>query len=178
MNKEDPKTQKIVYSGIMAAISVVLGLLATLLPFNTVVFLFAQSVVMCLVVQKNGPWWGIWTFGVTAVLMFLISSVHTVFTEYALLFGTYPTVKYLIERKQFNHTKEMIIKAAWGTLVAAAMVLIAHFLIGGETFWGKWYSGSIISSLAVFLLILPLEWLYDIALTYVLFFVNRRFRLR
>ena len=169
------KNNKIAFSGIMVGITLLLAMLVRIFPFNKMFLLFAMSLIICIVTQKAGILWGLGAFASSSFLIFIFSGRYEIFVGYVLLFGSFPIVKFLIESNTKNQKLEKIIKTVFFALISFAAVYIVEKSFGGASFWGAWYSKSNMMPFVAGIVLIVMEWIYDIILTYAIFFYNKRF---
>lgn len=167
--------KKISLCGIMAAFVVILGVMANVLQFNTLFFLVAMSLVMCIVTQKVGVCYALCTSIVSSILLFVFTWNKIFALEYLILFGTYPVVKYVIESKIKNGKAEKTAKALFYLMNSAIIVFMAEFVFGGKIFWGDWYDEGWLSAVICFAAITVLEMAYDMVLSYAIYLFNKKF---
>ncbi|MCI8501320.1 MAG: hypothetical protein HFJ85_03690 [Oscillospiraceae bacterium] len=158
------KTFRVVFSGMIAALCIVLLLCTGFFPFATVALPAVAGVLMVPIVVELGVKWACLVYAATAAVSFFITPEPSAMLLYIFFFGYYPVVKALIERLH----KSMLEWAMKFLLVNAAMVvlfLLASWLFGLEKVlpevqnFGKFvYLGIWIGANAAFLI-------YDLALT-------------
>ena len=163
------------FCGIMTAISAVLALMMNFLPFNTVFLLILMSVVICVVTQKTGALYAFCTALAVSLIMLLVTWQYASVTEYVLLFGTYPIVKYIIESKIKSNRSEKFVKTVYFAFVSVLFMLASAYFFGGAEFWGDWFSKSVIIPYALVAVMIALEWVYDLVLTQIIYIYNRKF---
>lgn len=173
--KKNNKNPALAFCGIMTAISAVLAMLINVLPFNTVFLLALMSLVVCIVTQKSGIFYAFGTVLATSLIMFIVTWQYAALAEYILIFGTFPIIKYLIENKNFAVSIERIIKTVHFAFVSVIFILITVYVFGGAQFWGEWFSKSSIMPYILIIALVILLWIYDIALTRIIYIYNRKF---
>lgn len=166
--------KKLSTCGITAAIVCVLGILAGVFQFNTLFMLIATSLVMCFLTQRVGAGYSLLTALVSSALLFLLTWDKVYAVESAILFSSYPAVKYIIESKITSRTAEYIVKILYFALISIAFVIIAEFFFGGKSFWGEWYNG-VITMVIVSVVLIVAQIVYDILLSYAIYLLNKKF---
>ena len=89
---------KISLGGAIAAVSLVLMLLTTVIPFGTFAFPAFAGMLLTVIVIEIGYAFAVSVFAATALLSFLIVSDKEAALMYTAFFGFYPILKSLIER--------------------------------------------------------------------------------
>lgn len=166
--------KKISLCGVMSAFIVVLGVMANVLQFNTLFFLVAMSLVICVVTQKVGGCYALCTSIVSSVLLFVFTWNKIFALEYLILFGTYPIVKYAVESEKRKRKVENIVKIIYFMINSAIIVFLAEFVFGGKAFWGDWYVEGWMSAIC-FAAVAVLEIVYDVFLSYAVYLFNKKF---
>ncbi len=166
--------KKLSICSITAAVVCVMGILAGILQFNTLFMLIATSLVMCFLTQKVGVGYSLLTALVSSALLFLLTWDKVYAVESAILFSTYPAVKYLIESKISSRTAEYIVKILYFAVISIAFVIIAEAFFGGTEFWGEWYNG-ILAKVIISAALIVAQIVYDILLSYAIYLLNKKF---
>ena len=89
---------KVSMGGVVAALSLVLMFMTSIVPFGTYAFPTFAGILLVLLVFNLGYGYAVAVFFVTAVLSFLLVTDKEAALYYAIFLGYYPTVKGLIER--------------------------------------------------------------------------------
>ena len=115
---------KVSLGGVVAALSLVLMFLTSIIPFGTYAFPAFAGILLVLLVFNLGYAYAFAVYFVTAVLSFLLVSDKEAALYYALFLGFYPIIKGLIERIP-SKAVQYIIKLALFNIC-----MIAAFYIG------------------------------------------------
>lgn len=83
---------KVAFCGVMAALSLVVMLLAGVVPVATIALPAVAGCLLIPVVVEAGLAWGFGVYGVCSVLAFLLVPDREAFLFYALFFGYYPVL--------------------------------------------------------------------------------------
>lgn len=170
MSNRGKSAHFVVFTGLMAAISVMFALAANAFVSSSLFSLVMMAIVGCAATAKKGPVCGICVFIITSLLLVFTTGNWMLIAQYGLFFGLYPVLKYLIEDKIACKWLRWALKVIYFCMVSAAICIIAPKL-GGlawlPDFLGTKY-GVIFGAVAVLCMIV-----YDIVLTYVISFVSR-----
>lgn len=89
---------KVSLGGIVAALSIVLMLLTSIVPFGTYAFPTISGILLCVIVIEIGyPWAFATWFSVSALSLLLLTDKEAAL-YYTVFFGVYPIIKSFIER--------------------------------------------------------------------------------
>lgn len=135
------KSSKTALGGIIAALSLTLMLLSTVIPFLTYALPALAGIILMIMVIEIGRKWAFCAYAAISILSILILADKETAMMYVAFFGYYPIAKSIIEDKM-NKTIGFIIKLAIFNIaiVAAYLAIIYLFKIpvdGMEDF-GKW----------------------------------------
>ena len=135
------KSSKTALGGIIAALSLVLMLLSTIIPFLTYVLPAAAGIILMVMVIEIGRKWALGAYAAVSILSLLILADKETAVMYAAFFGYYPILKSAIEEK-LSRVWEWIVKFLLfnGAVVVAYLLIIYVFRLpvdGMDTF-GKW----------------------------------------
>lgn len=128
-NPVKKRTFTLAYCSVIAALAVVLMMLTSLIPVGTYALpMFSGALLVAVVVEFNCKW----AFGV-----YLVASVLSVFLAgdkeavvlFIALFGYYPIVKNIFERKIKSKPLVIVLKLALFNLAAVAAFLFTSFLL-------------------------------------------------
>ena len=115
---------KVALGGVVAALSLVLMFLCSVIPFGTFAFPTFAGMLLILIVINLGYGYAVAVYFVTAVLSFLIVTDKEAVLYYTAFLGFYPIVKSLIERIS-SKVVQYIVK-----FVLFNACMIAAFYIG------------------------------------------------
>lgn len=159
------KTGKIAVGGIISALSVTIMFLTAVLPFLTYVFPICAGILMIVINEELGRFWGLSVYFSVSVLSIIILADKEAALMYIAFFGYYPIIKEKIER--LNKALAYIIKLLiFNTSVTFSYYLmIKLFGLSAEEFneFGK-YTIPILLLLANILFFLT-DWLLNILIS-------------
>lgn len=115
---------KVSMGGLVAALSLVLMLLTSLVPFGTFAFPTFAGILLVLLVFNLGYGYAFAVYFVTAVLSFLLAADKEAALYYTAFLGFYPIVKGLIERIRLRPVQYVV------KLVLFNVCIIGAFYIG------------------------------------------------
>ena len=115
---------KISLGGIVAALSLVLMLLTSIIPFGTFAFPTFAGILLVLLVINLGFGYAAAVYFVTAFLSFLLVPDKEAALYYTAFLGFYPIIKSLIERIPFRPVQYVV------KLVLFNLCMIAAFFVG------------------------------------------------
>ena len=129
---------------------------------------------MCYLTQKVGAAYSLLTALVASLLLFIITWDKVYAIESAILFASYPAVKYVIESKILSRAWEYIVKVVYFAIISVIFTVIAELFLGGKAFWGEWYNGTVIKIIVTVALVVA-QVAYDILLSYAIYLLNKKF---
>lgn len=118
------KSSKTALGGIIAALSLVLMLLSTVIPFLTYVLPAMAGIILMIMVIEISRKWALAAYFAVSVLSLLILADKETALMYAAFFGYYPIAKSVIEEKM-KRIPELITKF----LLFNSAVIIAYVLM-------------------------------------------------
>lgn len=119
---------KVSLGGIVTALSVVLMLLTTVIPFGTYAFpAFAGMLLVAVVIELNCAW-AFSVYFVVSVLSFLLLSDKEAALYYAVFLGFYPIVKNFIERIKSRVLQYVLKFSAFNVCMVLAFYLSVFVL--------------------------------------------------
>ncbi len=126
---------KVSLGGIIAALSIVLMFLTSLLPFGTYAFPTLSGILLIIIVIEIGYPWAFSVYAAVAILSFLLLSDKEAALYYALFLGFYPIVKSFIERIRSRAIQYLIKFALFNAcMIAAFYIGISLLSIPKESF--------------------------------------------
>ena len=125
----DSMSRKVTLGGILTALCVVLAYLAFYLPTGKLSIYLLTSVVIAIAVVELGIKFSTVVYTASAILIFLLTGSINVLLLFTLFFGSYPLLKYYIE-KQRNAVIEMLLKFSAFNLIAIFVFFIFKQLLG------------------------------------------------
>ncbi len=163
------KTQNTAVCGLITALSVVLMMLTTLIPFFMYVLPIATGLLVLFVADIADKKWGAGVYFSTAFLSLLLITDKESALTYALFFGYYPLIKDSLEK--LSKWVACLLKICLFNIAAVGIGAISFFLFGvsGEEYneFGK-YTIPILLLMANVVFIL-----YDVCLTRNRFLLTR-----
>lgn len=126
---------KVSLGGVVAALSLVLMLLTSIIPFGTYAFPAFAGILLVLLVFNLGYAYAFAVYFVTAVLSFLLVTDKEAALYYALFLGFYPILKGVIERIPSKPVQYIIKLALFNVcMIAAFYIGITLLSIPKESF--------------------------------------------
>lgn len=123
---------RVAFCGVISALSLVLMLLTTLVPIGTYAFPCFAGILLIAIVVEYKCRWAMLVYAVVSILsLFLVSDKEAV-VFFIMIFGYYPTLKNLIERKfqlKFGKVAGYILKFIIFNAAAVAAFIITTFLL-------------------------------------------------
>ena len=160
------QTFHLAFSGIIAALSVLLMLTTGLIPSATLALPALSGMLLIAVVIESGKRWAWITYGAVALISLLLTPDPAAAWVFLLFFGYYPILKSLIEGLR-KPLLEWALKLFSANLALAALAAVAIWVFQAEAL----ITGDLADLLGK--AALPISWvilnavfvLYDIALT-------------
>jgi hypothetical protein len=122
-------SRKIAFGGILTALCVVLNYLAAYLPTGKLGLYALASVTIAVAVVELDIKLGAVVYTAAAILIFLLTGSINTLLLFVLFFGSYPLLKYYIE-KQRSAALEMILKFTAFNLLAILGFYLFKLLLG------------------------------------------------
>jgi hypothetical protein len=122
-------SRKIAFGGILTALCIVLIYLAAYLPTGKLGLYALASVTIAIAVVELDIKLGAVVYTASAILIFLLTGSINAFLLFVLFFGSYPLLKYYIE-KQRSAVLEMILKFGAFNLLAILGFIVFKLLLG------------------------------------------------
>ncbi len=123
MNKS--MTFKLSFSGIIAALSIVVMFLTSLIPTATIALPAIAGCLLVAVVFECGVKWGFCAYGVVAVLSFFLTPDREAFLIYTLFFGYYPVLFAVLERVKNKILKYFIKFVVFNIAVLLDFIIVS-----------------------------------------------------
>ncbi|MEG1426377.1 MAG: hypothetical protein RSC76_01680 [Oscillospiraceae bacterium] len=123
------QTVKVAFSGIFAALGVVILFLTGVIPVATIALPALAGCILIPVVAECGEKWGFGVFAATAILSFFLAGDREAVLIYALFFGYYP-VLYAVLDKIRSKGIRYAVKLMIFNIAAVSEVLIATYIFG------------------------------------------------
>ena len=117
------KSIKVSMGGIVAALSLVLMFLTSVIPFGTYAFPTFAGILLVLIVINLGYGYAVAVYVATAVISFLLVTDKEAALYYTMFLGFYPIVKSLIERIQLKPIQYLIKFALFNVCMIAAFFI-------------------------------------------------------
>lgn len=122
-------SRKIAFGGILTALCVVLIYLATYIPTGKLGLYALASVTIAIAVIELDVKLGAVVYAASTILIFLLTGSMNTLLLFTLFFGSYPLLKYYIE-KQRSAGLEMLLKFGVFNLLATVGFFIFKLLLG------------------------------------------------
>ena len=124
------KTFKIAYCAIIAAISTVLMIITSFIPIGTYALpIFAGALLVSIVVEYDCKW-AFGTYAVVSVLSAFLAGDKEAVVFFIALFGYYPVLKNIFERRISNKVLQWVLKLAVFNAAAVAAFFFTSFVLG------------------------------------------------
>lgn len=122
-------TFRIAFCGVIAALSLALMMLTSLIPVGTYAFpCFAGIFISAIVIEYKAKW-AFGVYAVVSVLALLLAGDKEAAVYFVFIFGYYPIVKGLVEGKIKNKAIQYIIKFAVFNIAAVCAFFVGTFLL-------------------------------------------------
>lgn len=129
MNRNSIKNSaKTSLGGVIAALSIVLMFLTSLMPSMTYALPAAAGILVTIIVIEINKKWALGVYAAVSVLSILLVADKEAAVMYIMFFGYYPILKAVFERR-FNKTVSMILK-----LIVFNISMIIAFIISTYVF--------------------------------------------
>ena len=122
-------SRKIAFGGILTALCIVLVYLAAYLPTGKLGLYALASVTIAIAVIELDIKLGAVVFAASSILIFLLTASINAMLLFTLFFGSYPLLKYYIE-KQRSAILEMLLKFGAFNLLAVLGFFVFKLLLG------------------------------------------------
>ena len=116
-------SMKVSLGGVVAALSLVLMFLTSVIPFGTYAFPTFAGILLVLLVINLGYRWAFAVYFITAILSFLLLSDKEAALYYTAFLGFYPIVKSLIERIPSKIVQYIVKFALFNVCIIAAFYI-------------------------------------------------------
>ena len=124
------KTFKIAYCAIIAAISTVLMIITSFIPIGTYALpIFAGALLVSIVVEYDCKW-AFGTYAVVSILSAFLAGDKEAVVFFIALFGYYPVLKNIFERRISNKVLQWVLKLAVFNAAAVAAFFFTSFVLG------------------------------------------------
>jgi len=155
---------QVALGGVISALSLVVLMMTGIIPFATYSLPCIAGLLLVIIVVECGAKWAWISFGATAILSLMITPDREAAIMYTALFGYYPMVKQLIERR-FTGVKEWVCKIALFNVAVVIAYVIAINLFGMTYLLEDMGDFLMLSLLALLGLGNVVFVLYDVAMT-------------
>ena len=164
-------SRRIAFGGILTALCVVLTYLAAYLPTGKLGLYALTSVIIAIAVIELDIKLGAVVYAASAILVFLLTGSINALLLFTLFFGSYPLLKYYIE-KQRSAVLEMLLKFGTFNLLAVLSFFIFKLLLGISPI--NLSSFSVLMSIGILLAGQILFLIYDYILSRLIdYYINR-----
>ncbi|MGL5312316.1 MAG: hypothetical protein ACRC92_03610 [Peptostreptococcaceae bacterium] len=117
-------SRRIAYGGMLLGVNVILLLLINIIPMNTLFLMGLASLPISVVIMENGPKSGVAFYLASVVLGFIVMNSKSQWILYALTFGVYGLIKYLIEQDRPVYL-EYILKIIFANII----IILVYFIL-------------------------------------------------
>lgn len=124
-----PATFRIAFCGVVTALALVLMMITGLFSFGTFAFPCFAGMILTAVVIEYGVKWALAVFVAVSVLSSFLAGDKEAVIYFIMLFGYYPVVKSLFERKIRNKAVQFVLKLLLFNAAAVSAFFIADFLL-------------------------------------------------
>lgn len=121
-------SKKISYSGILLAVNIILLLMSSIIPMNTIFFMGVASLPIAIVIMEYGTKTGIVFYIASTILSFIIIQNKAQWLMYVFTFGIYGLIKYFIEKGRPIYI-EIILKLCFANIVVVLLYLILKTMV-------------------------------------------------
>lgn len=122
-------TFRIAFCSIIAALGLVLMLLTSIIPVGTYAFPCFAGIFIASVVIEYGIKWGLGVFAVVSILSLFLAGDKEAVLYFIALFGYYPILKGVIEKKLKSRLFQYILKFAVFNTAAVGSFFAASFIL-------------------------------------------------
>lgn len=122
-------TVRIAVCGVVSAMCVALIMLSGIMPFGTFALPCFAGIILTAIVIEYGTAWALGAFAVVSVLSLLLSADKEAGLFFVMIFGYYPILKNLIERKILSRIVQYILKFAVFNVAVIIASYIATFVL-------------------------------------------------
>lgn len=122
-------TYRVAFCGVIAALSLVLMMLTSLVPVGTYAFPCFAGIFIAAVVIEYGWKWALGVYTVTAFLSLFLAGDKEAVLYFIAFFGYYPILKGTIEKRVKNRFLQYFIKFAVFNAAAVGSFYAASFLL-------------------------------------------------
>lgn len=167
-------SRKIAFGGILTALCVVIVYIAAYIPTGKLGMYAISSLITACAVIELGVKWGTMTYAASAALILLLTGSINAFLVFTLLFGSYPIIKYHIEKIK-NAVSVLLLKLTAANLLAIIGYFLYKLLLGISPI-----NIRDISSLTTMALVIAAQGaflMYDYVLSRLIFYYMDRIRL-
>ncbi|MDF2522247.1 MAG: hypothetical protein K0R84_2875 [Clostridia bacterium] len=122
-------SKRVAFGGIMTALCVMLVYFAAYLPTGRLGIYVLSSLVIASAVIELGARWGAVVYAASSALIFLLTGSISAFLLFTIFFGSYPLLKYYIEKVR-SAAAEIVLKLAAFNMLSIAAYYIFKALMG------------------------------------------------
>ncbi len=117
------------FCGVITALGLALMMMTGLISFGTFAFPCFAGMIITAVVIEYGIKWALAVFAAISVLASFLAGDKEAVIYFVMLFGYYPVVKSLFERKIKNKAIQLVLKLLLFNAAAVSAFFIANFLL-------------------------------------------------
>lgn len=161
------KAKDIAFGGVMVAVTVVTLYLTGVIPINTLSLLTVASCFVPITIMRSNMKTGIFVYIASTVISFFMVPAYFVLL-YGLFFGIYGIIKFYIERLKKLPLEIFLKLIVCNIGVTVALLLVNYMFIDFKNDLPLW---------GLYLIAQPAFLLYDYALTLIIGFAHKKFKL-
>lgn len=121
-------SKKIAYGGILLGLNIILLLLSSIIPINTIFFMGLSSLPIAIVIMQYGTKTGAIFYMASIILSFIVLQNKAQWIMYVFTFGIYGLIKYLIEKGRAIFI-EIILKLGFANLTIIILYSILKYMV-------------------------------------------------
>ncbi len=122
-------TFRIAFCGVITALALVFMMITGLFSFGTFAFPCFAGMLLTAIVIEYGVKWALAVFVAVSILASFLAGDKEAVIYFIMLFGYYPVVKSLFERKIKNKAVQFVLKLLLFNAAAVSAFFIANFLL-------------------------------------------------
>lgn len=120
--------KKIAYSGVLLGLNIILILLSTIIPINTLFFMGLASLIISIVIMEYGTKMGILFYIASIILSFIVLPNKAQWIMYIFTFAGYGLVKYFIEQNRSIYI-DIILKFVFANIIVGVLYYILKSVV-------------------------------------------------
>ena len=117
-------SRKVAYGGILLGLNIIILLLVSIIPINTLFLLGLASLPLSIIIMEFGPRIGIIYYFASIILSFLVMTNKAQWILYIFTFGLYGLVKYFIEKD-----RNIFVEYGLKLICANILIFISYMIV-------------------------------------------------